>query len=48
MSQHPGLAEVAAAAGSITLVHCEDAHLLEQAGRAALAGERMRVVAAGT
>src|SRR5262245_11145171 len=33
----PGLAEVVAAAGragSITLVHCEDAHLLEQAGHA--------------
>src|SRR5262249_5014471 len=32
----PGLAEVVAAAGragSITLVHCEDAHMLEQAGR---------------
>jgi len=32
----PGLAEVVAAAGragSITLLHCEDAHLLERAGR---------------
>jgi dihydropyrimidinase len=32
----PGLAEVVAAAGragSITLLHCEDAHMLEQAGR---------------
>ena len=32
----PGLAEVVAAArraGSITLVHCEDAHMLERTGR---------------